>query len=173
MIEIKPIGQPKAQVTMPGSKSYTQRAMIMAALAEGDSRLQGPLISEDTDYLAEALRLLGATLEIKNGDMLVKGTAGRINNPGKAIYLGYNGTAMRLLTTVVCLGKGEFILTGAPRLLERPVQPLLEALKTLGVKALSKDKPGFPPVIIEAGGLRRRARSPLKILKAVSISPPS
>jgi 3-phosphoshikimate 1-carboxyvinyltransferase len=153
-IEIKPIGQPNAQVTMPGSKSYTQRAMIMSALAEGDSRLQGPLISEDTGYLAEALRLLGATLEIENGDLLVQGSAGRINNPGKAIYLGYNGTAMRLLTTVVCLGKGEFILTGAPRLLERPVQPLLEALKTLGVKALSKDKPGFPPVIIEAGGLQ-------------------
>ena len=62
MIEIKPLGQIEARVTMPGSKSYTQRAMIMAALAEGDSRLQSPLISEDTGYLAEALRLLGANL---------------------------------------------------------------------------------------------------------------
>jgi 3-phosphoshikimate 1-carboxyvinyltransferase len=154
MIEIKPISQPNARVTMPGSKSYTQRAMIMSALAEGESCLQGPLISEDTGYLAEALRLLGARIEIQKGAMLVQGTAGRINNPQKAIYLGFNGTAMRLLTTVVCLGKGEFILTGAPRLLERPVQPLLAALKTLGVKALSKDKQGFPPVIIKADGLQ-------------------
>ncbi len=154
MIEIKPINQPQALITIPGSKSYTQRAMIMAALAEGDSCLHGPLISEDTGYLAEALRLLGAKLEIQNEDMLVQGTAGLITNPQKAIYLGYNGTAMRLLTTVICLGKGDFLLTGAPRLLERPVQPLLKALKSLGVKVQSQGNLGFPPVHIEADGLK-------------------
>ncbi len=154
MIEIKPIGQIEARVTMPGSKSYTQRAMIMAALAEGDSRLQGPLISEDTGYLAEALRLLGANLESKTGTCWSRAQRDGSEIRGEPIYLGYNGTAMRLLTTVVCLGKGEFLLTGAPRLLERPIQPLLEALKTLGVKAVSKDKPGFPPVLIEANGLQ-------------------
>lgn len=154
MIEIKPITQLNARVTMPGSKSYTQRAMIMAALAEGDSCLQRPLLSEDTGYLTEALRLLGAGIQIHNGDMLVQGTAGRISNPKKEIYLGNNGTAMRLLTTVVCLGKGEFLLTGAPRLLERPVQPLLTALNTLGVEARSEGKQGFPPVVIRADGLQ-------------------
>jgi 3-phosphoshikimate 1-carboxyvinyltransferase len=153
MIEIKSIGQKNARITVPGSKSYTQRAMIMASLAEGKSLLRGPLISEDTEYLAEALRLLGAGIESQNGDLLVQGTSGRISRPTKAIYLGYNGTAMRLLTAVVCLGQGEFLLTGAPRLLERPLQPLLTALKTLGVKAASQDKPGFPPVRIEANGL--------------------
>jgi 3-phosphoshikimate 1-carboxyvinyltransferase len=154
MIEIKPLGQRNARVTVPGSKSFTQRALIMAALAEGESFLRGPLISEDTGYLAEALRLLGAGIAINNKDISVLGTSGRISNPQRAIYLGYNGTAMRLLTTVVCLGKGEFLLTGGPRLLERPIQPLLEALKTLGVKARSKGKPGFPPVLIEADGLQ-------------------
>ncbi|MBI4767262.1 MAG: 3-phosphoshikimate 1-carboxyvinyltransferase [Deltaproteobacteria bacterium] len=154
MIEIKSLSQKNALITVPGSKSYTQRAMIMAALAEGNSLLRGPLISEDTSYLAEALRLLGAGLESRNGDLLVQGTAGRISRPPKAIYLGYNGTAMRLLTTVVCLGQGEFLLTGAPRLLERPLQPLLTALRTLGVKAASQGKPGFPPVLIEANGLQ-------------------
>ncbi|MGA3084216.1 MAG: 3-phosphoshikimate 1-carboxyvinyltransferase [Thermodesulfobacteriota bacterium] len=154
MIEIKPITQLNARVTMPGSKSYTQRAMIMAALAEGDSCLQGPLLSEDTGYLTEALRLLGAGIEVHNGAMLVQGTAGRINNPQKKIYLGNNGTAMRLLTTVVCLGKGEFLLTGAPRLLERPVQPLLTALNTLGLEARSEGKEGYPPVVIRADGLQ-------------------
>ena len=154
MIEIKSITQLNARVTMPGSKSYTQRAMIMAALAEGDSCLRGPLLSEDTGYLTEALRLLGAKIEILNGDMFVQGTAGRINNPQREIFLGNNGTAMRLLTTVVCLGKGEFLLTGAPRLLERPVQPLLTALNTLGVEARSESKQGFPPVVIRADGLQ-------------------
>ncbi len=154
MIEIKPITQLNARVTMPGSKSYTQRAMIMAALAEGGSCLQGPLFSEDTGYLTEALRLLGAGIQVHNGAMLVQGTAGWISNPKKEIYLGNNGTAMRLLTTVVCLGKGEFFLTGAPRLLERPVQPLLTALKTLGVEARSEGREGFPPVVIRADGLQ-------------------
>ena len=154
MIEIKSLVQKNARVTVPGSKSYTQRAMIMAALAEGKSLLRDPLISEDTGYLAEALRLLGAGIETQNGDLVVQGTSGRISRPPKALYLGYNGTAMRLLTTVVCLGQGEFLLTGAPRLLERPLQPLLAALKTLGVKATSRDKPGFPPVLIEANGLQ-------------------
>ena len=153
-IDIKPLSQPMALVTIPGSKSYTQRAMIMAALAEGNSCLQGPLLSEDTRYLADALRLLGAVIEVHEGDMSVQGTSGRIQNPQKEIYLGNNGTAMRLLTTVVCLGKGEFHLTGAPRLLERPEQPLLVALNTLGVKAMSRDKQGFPPVIIQAEGLQ-------------------
>ncbi len=152
-IEIKSLGQKNGLITVPGSKSYTQRAMIMAALAEGKSFLRGPLLSEDTGYLAEALCLLGAGIETRNRDLLVQGTSGRINRPLKAIYLGYNGTAMRLLTTVVCLGKGEFLLTGAPRLLERPLQPLLTALKTLGVKVTSQGKPGFPPVLIEANGL--------------------
>jgi len=154
MIEIKPITQLNARLTMPGSKSYTQRAMILAALAHGESCLQGPLFSEDTAYLTEALRLLGAGIEIHNGDMLVQGTKGLINNPQKEIYLGNNGTAMRLLTTVVCLGRGEFLLTGAPRLLERPVQPLLTALNTLGVEVRSEGKQGFPPVVIRADGLR-------------------
>jgi len=154
VIEIRSLSQLTAQVTIPGSKSYTQRAMIMAALAEGESHLQGPLLSEDTKYLADALRLLGADIEVHGGDMSVQGTSGRIQNPQKEIYLGNNGTAMRLLTTVVCLGKGEYHLTGAPRLLERPVQPLLAALNNLGVKALSRDKQGFPPVMIQAEGLQ-------------------
>ncbi|MBA4394852.1 MAG: 3-phosphoshikimate 1-carboxyvinyltransferase, partial [Desulfobacca sp.] len=153
MTEIKPRAHFQAQVSIPGSKSYTQRALIMAALAEGDSLLQGPLLSEDSRYLMEALTLLGAGIEIHDGDMVVHGTKGRITNPHREIYLGNNGTAMRLLTTVVCLGKGDFVLTGAARLLERPIQPLLAALNSLGVEARSQDKEGFSPVIIQARGL--------------------
>jgi 3-phosphoshikimate 1-carboxyvinyltransferase len=153
MIEIQPRRHFQAQVNIPGSKSYTQRAMIMAALAEGESRLEGPLLSEDTRYLLEALTLLGARIEIQNGDMHIQGVEGCISNPRREIYLGNNGTAMRLLTTVVCLGKGEFVLTGSPRLLERPVKPLLSALNDLGVKAHSHEN-GFPPVIIQARGLQ-------------------
>jgi 3-phosphoshikimate 1-carboxyvinyltransferase len=154
MKAIKPIVAPRAQITLPGSKSYTQRAMILAALADGDSSLLNPLIAEDTEYLLAALRLLGAGIKIKDGQMTVRGTGGRIYNPGREIYLGNNGTAMRLLTAMVCLGQGEYILTGAPRLLERPLAPLLSALKALGVKAQSREREGFPPVVIQADGLQ-------------------
>jgi 3-phosphoshikimate 1-carboxyvinyltransferase len=153
MFEIKPISHLEGRVKVPGSKSYTQRALIMAALAEGDSYLKGPLLSEDTEYLSQALQMLGAGIEIQNGNMAIHGTEGRIINPGQALYLGNNGTAMRLLTTVVCLGQGPFLLTGSPRLRERPIQPLLAALKELGVQADSEGRPGFPPVMIRAEGL--------------------
>ncbi|MEW6185129.1 MAG: 3-phosphoshikimate 1-carboxyvinyltransferase [Thermodesulfobacteriota bacterium] len=149
---IKPITAPKAQIILPGSKSYTQRAMILAALAEGESTLVGPLLAEDTEYLQSALRLLGAEIVVKKDQMIVRGTGGQIQNPGQEIFLGNNGTAMRLLTSLVCLGRGEFILTGAPRLLERPVAPLLTALKAMGIKATSRKREGFPPVVIQADG---------------------
>lgn len=153
MKAIRPLSHLEGKVTVPGSKSYTQRALLLAALAEGTSQLQGPLFSEDTAYLATALQLLGARIERQNGDLRVQGTGGRITNPRQPLYLGNNGTAMRLLTTVVCLGQGPFLLTGSARLQERPIQPLLEALKGLGVKALCRKKQGFPPVILEAQGL--------------------
>jgi 3-phosphoshikimate 1-carboxyvinyltransferase len=154
MIAIRPISHLDARVKVPGSKSTTQRAMIMAALAEGDSLLQGSLISEDTRYLADALRLLGADIRMQKGDVRVRGTRGRIKNPQKEIYLGNNGTAIRLLTSVVSLGEGEYLLTGSSRLLERPIGTLLTALNALGVDARSKDNQGYPPVVIQAQGLK-------------------
>lgn len=154
IMKIKPIVHLDGRVKIPGSKSYTQRALLIAALAEGPSFLEGPLLSEDTACLTKALTLLGAGIEVQQGNMTVQGTGGRISNPHQEIYLENNGTAMRLLTTVVCLGEGLFVLTGAPRLLERPVRPLLAALKTLGVKVRSQDREGFPPVCIEAQGLQ-------------------
>jgi 3-phosphoshikimate 1-carboxyvinyltransferase len=153
MKTIKPIHSHRACITLPGSKSYTQRAMILAALAEGESLLTGPLLAEDTEYLQAALHMLGAEINIFKGRMSIRGTGGRIQNPGKEIFLGNNGTALRLLTTLVCLGKGEYILTGTPRLLERPVAPLLKALMVMGVKAQGRERESFPPVVIEANGL--------------------
>jgi len=149
---IRPLSSPKARITLPGSKSQTQRAMILAALAEGESQLLGPLWAEDTALLADALNLLGAEITPHDGRMTIRGTGGRLRNPGKEIYLGNNGTAMRLLTTLVSLGEGNYLLTGTPRLLERPVAPLLQALQALGVRAKGRDREGYPPVIVQAEG---------------------
>ncbi len=151
-MEIKPVRRLNATVEVPGSKSYTQRALVVACLAEGRSMLSNALISEDTRYLVEALRFLGAEIVISGSDVTVTGTGGNVHNPGRVIMLGNNGTALRFLTTVASLGKGEYILDGSSRLRERPLGPLLDALRILGVQFQSRD--GYPPVKIVAEGLK-------------------
>jgi len=139
---------------MPGSKSYTQRALVLAALAEGKSILHNPLVAEDTGHLIAALRLLGTDILSRDGDLLVTGTGGRLADPGREIYLGNNGTAMRILTGLVSIGQGTFTLTGDQRLRERPIEPLLAALRSLGIDARSLDREGYPPVVVRTLGLQ-------------------
>ena len=149
MIEIKPLEGLDATVRVPGSKSYTQRAMVIAALAEGESRLTEVLLAEDTAILGRALEALGAQIRTEGTEMLVRGTGGRIARPAREIHLGNNGTAMRLLTGVASLGEGPIVLTGDPRLRERPLKPLLDALAALGVETRTEGgtrlSPGHDP----------------------------
>lgn len=153
-IEIRPVETLSAAVRVPGSKSYTQRALVIASLAEGKSLLRNPLRSEDTDHLLEALGLLGAEIAPAGEDLLVTGTGGRIGNPGRDICLGNNGTATRFLISVVSLGSGDYRLTGTPRLGERPVRPLLNALRDLGGSSTCEAKEGYLPLVIHARGIR-------------------
>jgi 3-phosphoshikimate 1-carboxyvinyltransferase len=154
-IEIKPLPHPlAATVTLPGSKSHTQRALILAAIADGKSILRNPLASEDASYLIGALKALGADIDSRDGDLFISGAGGRLVDPGQALYLGNNGTAMRLLTGLTAIGPGTFTLTGDERLRERPVAPLLEALRELGVDARGCDREGYPPVLVRTSGLR-------------------
>ena len=153
MREIENIGKRERSVRVPGSKSFTQRALVLAALARGESTLRNALISEDTEHLAHALEMLGAGIETRGDGLRVRGTAGDIANPGREIRLGNNGTAIRILTGVVSLGRGEFTLTGDRRLCERPIGPLTEALKAFGVDAETRGGAGFPPVLIRARGI--------------------
>jgi len=153
-IEIRPVETLSAAVRVPGSKSYTQRALVIASLAEGKSLLRDPLRSEDTEYLMAALRLLGAEIAPAGEDLLVTGTGGRIGNPGREMYLGNNGTATRFLISVVSLGSGDYRLTGSPRLGERPVSPLLKALRDLGGSSTCEAKEGYLPLVIHSHGIR-------------------
>jgi 3-phosphoshikimate 1-carboxyvinyltransferase len=154
MVEIKPLRHLNATVRIPGSKSYTQRAMIIASLAEGESLLTGALLSEDTLLLAEALCDLGAGVRIEGDNMIIRGNNGKPVRPEREIRLGNNGTAIRLLAGAVSLGEGPFVLTGGPRLRERPLKPLLSALAALGIEARTERDRGYPPVTIRGGGLR-------------------
>lgn len=151
--EIRTIGKFDAVVDVPGSKSYTQRALVISALAEGKTFLRNPLLSEDTRYMMEALRLFGAEILSSGEDIIVTGTAGRIARPVGGIYLGNNGTALRFLAGLASLGNGDFILTGDRRLCERPMKPLLDALRGLGAGSTCRGKDGCAPVVIHARGI--------------------
>ena len=140
-----------ATVCVPGSKSLTQRALVAAALAQGNSFISNALIAQDSLYLIEGLRALGAQIVSADGGFSISGTAGKIINDGKELFLGNNGTAMRFLTALVCLGKGPYVLTGEKRLLERPVGALVGALQNMGADISTRND--CPPVKINANGL--------------------
>lgn len=155
MKKITPRAKIIATVEVPGSKSITQRALIAAALADGTSRLRGPLTSEDTTYTTQALQAMGIEVEQPAGTeaWTVRGTGGRITAPAAPIYLGNNGTATRFLTSVAALGHGTFQITGDQRMSERPIAPLLAALAGWGATIESLAGNGCPPLAIKAHGL--------------------
>lgn len=153
MIAIEPLRRLDDAVRVPGSKSYTQRAMVIAALAEGESALRDPLLCEDTLLLARALRLLGADVKLNKAQMAIRGTGGRVVAPQERIELGNNGTAMRLLAGMASLGAGPIVLTGSRRLCERPMKPLLDALSDQGVGIETEQVSGFAPLTIRGSRL--------------------
>jgi 3-phosphoshikimate 1-carboxyvinyltransferase len=162
-LEIKPLERPPhATVQVPGSKSITNRALVLAALM-GRHRgldLLGILRSEDTEVMISALRQLGFQIDIEGeGSDCAAWVHGRSSeSPVPAseadLFVGNSGTSMRFLTAMVALGHGRYRLDGVPRMRERPIEDLLAALRQLGVKAVSERGNGCPPVLIEAHGLR-------------------
>jgi 3-phosphoshikimate 1-carboxyvinyltransferase len=156
--KIKPQDKIHATLTLPGSKSYTHRALVAASLAAGESWLTNALDAEDTRLTAQALDRLGAGIDWRVDGVRVKGAGGRWQPVFGPIYLGNSGTSMRFLTALAALGQGEYRLTGSPRMCERPQGELLEALAQLGVKAISERGDGCPPVIVQGGLQGGRAR---------------
>jgi 3-phosphoshikimate 1-carboxyvinyltransferase len=156
--EIKPHGPIDATLTLPGSKSYTHRALMAAALAYGDSVLTNVLRAEDTELTAQALAQLGARISWQGSAIRVTGRGGRWQQVSEPIYLGNSGTSMRFLTALVTLGEGEYRLTGTERLCQRPLGELLDALSQVGVRAMSENDDGCPPVRVTAGLTGGRAQ---------------
>jgi 3-phosphoshikimate 1-carboxyvinyltransferase len=151
--EIIPINSINATITLPGSKSFTHRALIAAGLAAGESTLINPLKAEDTLLTAQALRQLGVELDWQNDQCRVRGVGGYLDVPVNSLDLGNSGTSMRLLTAVAALGQGRYRLSGSERLCQRPIQDLLDALALLGVEAVSERGNCCPPVVINGRGL--------------------
>jgi 3-phosphoshikimate 1-carboxyvinyltransferase len=136
------------KVSPPGSKSITNRALLLAGLAKGTSRLTGALKSDDTRYMAEALRQMGVTVEEPDATTFVVTSSGELNAPSAPLFLGNAGTATRFLTAALALGHGRYVVDGDEHMRKRPIKPLVEALKSLGVTIESPT--GCPPVTIDA-----------------------
>jgi 3-phosphoshikimate 1-carboxyvinyltransferase len=146
---------PRAVVRVPGSKSLTNRSLIVAAMADGPSLLTGALESKDTRVMLEALRALGITVEhhVTEAVIRVQGCGGRIPARSATLDVANSGTSLRFLTAMLATGHGTFHLDGTPRMRQRPVADLLRALNGLGADARSDLGTGCPPVTIRASGL--------------------
>jgi 3-phosphoshikimate 1-carboxyvinyltransferase len=153
-LEIKPISHPlNAIIRVPGSKSLTNRALLIAALANGTTRLTNALFSDDSKYFANALQTLGfdVRLDEANHEMIVTGLGGKIPASKAELFIGNAGTAARFLSAFLTLGNGEYILDGDSRMRERPIGDLIDALHQLGVELEATNN--CPPVEIFAKGL--------------------
>jgi 3-phosphoshikimate 1-carboxyvinyltransferase len=156
VLAIRPIQGPiRASVRSPGSKSYTNRALVLAALAHGRSALEGALFSDDTRHMATALAALGigVTSDEPKARFEVEGAGGRVPADQASVYVGNSGTTARFLAPMLALGRGIYELDGNEAMRRRPIQALLDALGALGARAVSVRANGCPPIRIEASGL--------------------
>ncbi|CAN5679386.1 3-phosphoshikimate 1-carboxyvinyltransferase [soil metagenome] len=148
-------GPMSGRVALPGSKSITNRALIIAALASGTSILHRVLDSDDTRYMVAALQMLGFDIvaDWENRTVEITGLGGRIPNADVELFLGNSGTSMRFLTALCAAGQGQFRLDGTEAMRQRPIGPLLDALRQLGVEAESERGNDCPPIRITTAGL--------------------
>lgn len=159
---VKPLTQVRGEITLPGSKSLSNRVLLLAALAAGHTRITNLLDSDDVRYMLKALRQLGVDYQLSadRTECGVTGGAGpfKATSP-KTLFLGNAGTAVRPLTAALCISEGEFTVTGEPRMYERPIGDLVEALQSLDADIHYQSNVGFPPLRIHgkplAGGTVR------------------
>lgn len=155
-LAIEPATAPAdADVLLPGSKSVTNRALIVAALANGRSTLREALFSDDTVYMSRALQQLGIPVQADEEQSLftVDGQAGVIPAAEASLFIGNSGTSARFLAALAALGSGTYEIDGVERMRQRPIAPLLDALQALGVDASSSAGNGCPPVTIRGEGI--------------------
>jgi 3-phosphoshikimate 1-carboxyvinyltransferase len=155
-LTLQPVTRPfTAVISPPGSKSLTNRALVLAALADGVSTLSNALFADDTLVMIDGLGRLGFRLLIDRAACTVQvhGRGGKIDCESAEIFCGNSGTTIRFLTALCALGKGEFTLDGVPRMRQRPIGELLDLLRNMAVRITCLTTDGFPPVRVHAHGL--------------------
>ncbi|NNU79537.1 3-phosphoshikimate 1-carboxyvinyltransferase [Halovulum dunhuangense] len=150
-VTITPVDGPiRGNAAPPGSKSITNRALLLAALAEGTSHITGALKSLDTTLMARALRQMGVDVTEPDATTFVVKSLGRLTAPSEPLMLGNAGTAMRFLTAAVTLCEGKVVVDGDAHMRKRPIGPLVAALRSVGITATDTD--GCPPVTVTGAG---------------------
>ena len=149
-IDLPPLQSAAGEVTLPGSKSISNRVLLLAALCSGRTTIHDLLDSDDTQVMLGALRALGCGLEVTGNTVTVQGMGGQPVNRQAKLFMGNAGTAIRPLTAALAVMGGEFELRGVPRMHERPIGDLVDALRQLGCQIDYLENPGYPPLHIGA-----------------------
>ena len=166
-LDIPPLQTASGTVALPGSKSISNRVLLLSALCEGATVVHDLLDSDDTQVMLAALRQLGCGVEVKGTTVTITGLGGRAQTDAPiAFFMGNAGTAMRPLTAALAVMGGEFTLSGVPRMHERPIGDLVDALRLLGCQIDYLGNQGFPPLRIGKPSLQLHA--PIKVRGDVS-----
>ena len=165
-LDLAPIQRVRGTVKLPGSKSISNRFLLLAALAEGTTHLLDVLDSDDTRRMLDALRALGVRIDAAATGLHVTGVGGRFPVRKCDLFLGNAGTAFRPLTAVLALNDGEYRLSGVPRMHERPIGDLVDALRSIGAAIDYLGAEGYPPLAIHRG--RIRTGTPVRVRGNVS-----
>ncbi|PKF50553.1 3-phosphoshikimate 1-carboxyvinyltransferase [Enterovibrio nigricans] len=150
-LTLQPISKINGEVNLPGSKSVSNRALLLAAFATGTTRLTNLLDSDDIRHMLNALAKLGVNFRLSDDKTVceVEGLGGAFNtSEALELFLGNAGTAMRPLAAALCLGKGEYVLTGEPRMKERPIGHLVDAMRGVGAQVTYLENENYPPLRI-------------------------
>ena len=154
VLDLGPIARAAGTVKLPGSKSISNRVLLLAALSDGETRVENLLESDDTRVMLEALARLGVKIERSRDAALVHGAGGVFPVKSAELHLGNAGTVFRPLAAVLAVCGGEYRLSGVQRMHERPIRDLVEALKRLGADIAYLEKEGFPPLLIRPRAIR-------------------
>jgi 3-phosphoshikimate 1-carboxyvinyltransferase len=162
-LDLGPIAKASGTVTMPGSKSISNRVLLLAGLASGETVVHDALDADDTRVMLDALRSLGIeAVQGKSAQIRVRGCGGAIPARNADLFLGNAGTAFRPLTAVLALSGGEYRMSGVPRMHERPIRDLVDALRTMGARIDYLGVDGFPPLAIHAGRISLSGAVPVR-----------
>ena len=153
-IEVGPFVKAEGSVALPGSKSISNRVLLLSALASGTTRLKGLLDADDTRVMRAALKTLGVDVDETDGDCVVHGCSGKLPKNQADLFMGNAGTAIRPLTAALAILGGDYRLHGVPRMHERPIGDLVDGLRMVGAQVAYEQNEGYPPLKLSKGQIR-------------------
>jgi len=162
VLDLKPAGRARGTVRLPGSKSISNRVLLLAALAGGETQVSGLLDADDTRVMREALARLGVSLTERPDGITIRGVGGTFPQKKADLFLGNAGTALRPLTAALVFSEGEYFVSGVARMHERPIGDLVDALRAIGARIDYAEKAGYPPLRIHPASVRLERPVPVR-----------